>query len=82
VGPRDDQDVGVKRKEDLVLWKRRDPIVRLERAMIRKGLISSKDLPTLQEKALNEVTCAWERAAAAPYPAPAALLDRVYSTKN
>ena len=36
VGPREDIDVGVKRKDDLNKWKKRDPIRRLKDSLINK----------------------------------------------
>jgi pyruvate dehydrogenase E1 component alpha subunit len=38
VGPREDEDVGVRRGEDLPLWKKRDPIRRLADAFARGTL--------------------------------------------
>ena len=42
VGPREDMDVGVKRSQDLVLWKGRDPIGRLAVALQMTGALSAE----------------------------------------
>jgi TPP-dependent pyruvate/acetoin dehydrogenase alpha subunit len=77
VGPREDLDVGVARKENLVLWKRRDPIGRLARAMERAGFVSTEELETITRRSEKQVAEAWERATEAPWPDPRALLERV-----
>lgn len=70
VGPREDIDVGVKRKDDLTLWKKRDPIARLAAAL---------DLELDWQPARDEVEAAWAMAETAEAPPPGALLDRVFS---
>ena len=70
VGPREDIDVGVKRKDDLALWKKRDPIARLAAACN-----TELDWEPVRE----QVDAAWAKAAAAEAPAPYALLSRVFS---
>lgn len=78
VGHREDNDVGVQRKEGLSLWKQRDPIRRLVDAMISAGHTTDAEVRDLWQEARAAVAVAWARAKADPYPSPAALLDRVY----
>ncbi len=75
VGASDDDDVGLKRTEDLTQWKQRDPISRLTKSL---G-ISADEVAAAAEGIRAEVTKAWQLAEAAPYPEPAALLDMVYA---
>ena len=70
VGPSEDIDVGVQRKDDLALWKKRDPIARLAAAL---------DLELDWESAREQVVAAWAKAAAAEPPSTDALLNRVFS---
>ena len=70
VGPREDLDVGVKRKDDLELWKERDPIARLAATL---------NLEPDWKPVRDEVAAAWAKAEAAEAPSPAALMDRVFS---
>ena len=70
VGPGEDLDVGVKRKDDLDLWKERDPIGRLA--------VTLKLDPDWQP-VRNQIESAWAKAEAAGVPSPAALMDRVFS---
>ena len=70
VGPREDIDVGVQRKDDLALWKKRDPIARLAVA-----LSIESDWQLMRD----EVEAAWAKAEAAEPPAPDALMSRVFS---
>lgn len=79
VGHRDDIDVGVQRKDNLIKWKKRDPIRRLTDAMLRIGLLSDVELSNMstiiQEKILND----WQDALNAPFPSKDALMDLVYA---
>ena len=79
VGPREDNDVGVNRGKDLVLWKERDPIERLASALSSSGALSEREYSELNEGVIAEIEEAWSRAESAPYPPDSALLDRVYS---
>jgi TPP-dependent pyruvate/acetoin dehydrogenase alpha subunit len=82
VGPREDEDVGVKRKEDLSLWKRRDPIRRLADSLIAAGAVSEGALAEIWSEVRAEVDAAWAQAARDPYPEPGALLSRVYARSS
>lgn len=79
VGPREDVDVGVNRSGDLPLWKRRDPVRRLLEALEAAGAMTRRQFDDMQAAVAAEIGEAWRRAEAAPFPAPAALLDLVYA---
>lgn len=79
VGPREDIDVGVKRKDDLHLWKQRDPIKRLRDAMISGGFLTSEDYEKISQGVQQEIEALWSLAANSPYPPPQATLDCVYA---
>jgi len=79
VGHREDEDVGVKRKDDLVLWKQKDPIARLARALERVGVIEPGHLDTLRARLQSQVDEAWTTALSAPFPDASELLKRTWS---
>jgi pyruvate dehydrogenase E1 component alpha subunit len=79
VGPREDEDVGVKRKDDLAVWKQRDPIRRLADALSERQQLDERALSSLFADARRRVAAAWEQANADPYPPLEALLDRVWA---
>lgn len=79
VGHREDLDVGVKRSEDLHLWKKKDPIKRLSSAMIKNGLINEEDLKTLNNRIKSKIDSDWIRAESADYPENNFLTHPVYS---
>ncbi len=81
VGPREDEDVGVERKDDLVQWKRRDPVRRLAEALVTAGLLDPAGLGRLTLEAKVAVEEAWGRATRDPFPPTEALLDRVYTNR-
>lgn len=74
VGPSEDTDVGVKRGEELVHWKRRDPIRRLREPMVAAGMLSEVEAEALDAAAVARVKQAVARARSAPYP-PAEVVD-------
>ncbi|MSR21392.1 MAG: thiamine pyrophosphate-dependent dehydrogenase E1 component subunit alpha [Gemmatimonadetes bacterium] len=79
---REDIDVGVARSAvDVALWKARDPLARLERAMVTAGLWSGEMRRKAASELETEIASAWGRAAADPWPPSSALLDRVYARR-
>lgn len=77
---REDIDVGVNRsKEDLDHWKMLDPISRLKRAMIDKGLLSETCFKGIEASIQKISDAAWEDALHDPYPDSEALGSHVYS---
>ncbi len=78
VGPREDIDVGVRRKEDLHLWKQRDPIARLRIALEGEGLLSREAFDRARSEIQDAVEEAWDRSERAPYPETTNLLYLVY----
>lgn len=55
-----------------------DPIVLLERKLIRRGALTKADVERLREETRAEVRAAAERALAAPRPEPSSALDHVF----
>jgi TPP-dependent pyruvate/acetoin dehydrogenase alpha subunit len=79
VGPSEDIDVGVKRQESLELWKMRDPIQRLEDALIVEGLLKASDIRKMKNDIDIELNESWERAMLADFPREELLYNTVYS---
>jgi pyruvate dehydrogenase E1 component alpha subunit len=79
VGHREDLDVGVKRSEELILWKQRDPIRRLAQALENQSFFNAQALTAMRDEVDSLTTKALEEARKAPYPADSQLLDCVYS---
>lgn len=78
VGHREDLDVGVRRKDDLMLWKKRDPIDRLRTAIVASGFRTQTDLKELDAEVTHSVRVALDRARRAAYPPSSLVLDAVY----
>lgn len=77
---REDIDVGVNRsEEDLRNWRNRDPVRRLEEAMVMAGLWTEQEGAQLRGEIVLEAERAWEQAMNDPYPPESALLDCVYA---
>lgn len=83
VGPDENIDVGVRRKEeDLIAWKRRDPIARLAVAMLNDNVLTESDYSGLRTSVEEEFASADKFAKSAPYPESRALLDFVYASRS
>ncbi|HEY3833026.1 MAG TPA: dehydrogenase E1 component subunit alpha/beta [Acidimicrobiia bacterium] len=54
-----------------------DPIVLLERRLVRRGALTKQDCERMREETRDEVRAAAERALAAPRPDPSSALDHV-----
>lgn len=78
VGHREDLDVGVDRNADLPIWKKRDPIGRLESALRAADIIDDADLARINDATREQVEAALDQARAAPYPPEELLLEAVY----
>ncbi|MDA9945246.1 thiamine pyrophosphate-dependent dehydrogenase E1 component subunit alpha [Schleiferiaceae bacterium] len=80
VGPREDTDVGVKRKDDLDKWKQRDPIRRLKEALINENIFTQKDFVNMTSRINKELDEKWEQALRAAYPPKSLLTEIVYKS--
>ena len=79
VGPAEDLDVGVKRKGDLAIWKERDPISRVVRALDSAGHLSGGEFDQICADLDDFIDSSWERAEASEFPPASALYDCIYS---
>ena len=78
VGHRDDIDVGVKRKEDLSLWKKIDPINRLKNSLIQSNISNENELEKIKIEIESKIKVDWENALKADYPDKTFLTKPVY----
>jgi TPP-dependent pyruvate/acetoin dehydrogenase alpha subunit len=79
VGHREDIDVGVKRGDELKLWKLRDPIQRLLTSMITAGIFTQDEFDDLSIVIQQKINQDWDQAVIAEYPEKEFLLSAVYS---
>ncbi len=79
VGHRDDIDVGVKRSNDLKIWKKKDPIERLKNSLIEKNIISENDYNSLLKEIKKKIDNDWKNAILADFPPIEFLTKPVYS---
>lgn len=73
VGHREDLDVGVARTEDLLAWKRRDPVVLLGQALVEQGWSTATELQLIDREVGVELADALTGAREGPYPS----IDRI-----
>ena len=78
-----DVDVGVERSlDDIENWKKRDPILRLSKSMIKAKIWTMEQEKILNNKIDKEIQIAWEKAMNDSYPSSDATLKYVYSQEN
>ena len=68
VGHRDDIDVGVKRKENLEIWKKRDPILRLSKAILDTNILSTDQIKSITKEIKEAIDYDWDKAMKAKFP--------------
>jgi len=80
VGPNEDIDVGVRRSvTELEAWKKRDPILRLYKALEKHRLISPQDFKNLKQNMDELINNAKDKALKAPWPSLDNLNKFVYA---
>ena len=76
---RDDIDVGVNRsQEDVLSWRKKDPILRLSNALINSDLITQSEVDDLTSTISNLIQDSWTKALSDPPSDPSDLLNSVY----
>jgi acetoin:2,6-dichlorophenolindophenol oxidoreductase subunit alpha len=65
--------------EELQIWLEKDPIPHFEARLLDMGVLSHQDLARIQEDITSKITQAVQFAEESPWPAPAELLDDVYT---
>jgi len=81
VGP-DDEVQGnrtdIRPPKEIADWRRRDPIARLRRYILRHGIFDRNELTTMETQIAGEVRCAHEFARRCPHPDPKELTEYVF----
>jgi 2-oxoisovalerate dehydrogenase E1 component alpha subunit len=75
----DDDDRSYRSREEVEEWKRKDPIMRFQKALMEQGLLTQAILNDYEERARAEVDQAQKTAEDTPYPEPEAALGDVYA---
>lgn len=78
VGPAWDMDVGVKRKDELQEWLKRDPLAACERILVARGTPAAA-LMSLESAVAGEIAAAVAAARHASPPAPSELYEHVFA---
>ncbi len=66
-------------KEEIAEWRDKDPIVRFERAVVERGVLSDEEVSALRDAATDAVRLAARSANSAADADPGDLLDSVYA---
>jgi pyruvate dehydrogenase E1 component alpha subunit len=78
-GPNLDTGLGCRTEQEVSRWKRRDPLTRYERKLIRESVITERYIQKHVAAITDEVTNAVLEAKRAPYPPARDLLKGVYA---
>ena len=79
VGHRWDEDVGVKRSQDLSKWRDRDPILLLVNELTKENKLSKEELKKMENDILDKIDSDWDKALNAKFPDKSNLKNFVYS---
>lgn len=74
----DDDDRSYRSREEVAMWKQRDPILRFERALRERGLLPDALADRILQRVADKVDDATAYAQRAPYPRPEDALEPVY----
>lgn len=80
-GANSDETLGYRTKEEVDFWKRRCPIKKLERFILRKNITSKDNLKEYKDEIVNEIESAIKFAQKSPFPSSKNLLSNLYSTR-
>jgi 2-oxoisovalerate dehydrogenase E1 component alpha subunit len=75
----DDDDRRYREREEIEVWRRKDPLVRFERYLEEVGLLETEKKEEIAAQIKGEVDEAIEYAEQAPYAEPEEALERVYA---
>lgn len=79
---REDIDVGVKRSlQDVKNWKKRDPVLRLSKSLIKENFWSTRQENILNKQIDREIDLAWNKAMDDSYPSLNSTYNYVFSKK-
>lgn len=78
-GPLYDNDLGYRTEAEFQEWKARDPIVRLEHALIANGTLTVAEIKAARDAIEHEVRDAFEFAENSPFPDPRDAYTDVYA---
>jgi TPP-dependent pyruvate/acetoin dehydrogenase alpha subunit len=79
-GPYFDQHFPLRGEDTLAAWKRRDPLVVLQRRLLDDGLLDESELEAIDLATLAEVDEAERFARESPFPAPETFATDIYGT--
>jgi len=65
--------------DEIAAWKARDPIARLERHVLDRGVLSAAEIGTLRERVTADLDEAVAFAEASPFPDPKNLLVDMFA---
>ena len=78
VGPWDDIDVGFRTKKEIEKWKKKCPIKRIEKVLMKKHFLNTKKKDEIVRKINEEINQAYNFAKQSPYPETNDLEENVY----
>lgn len=81
VGPFDDLETGLRSKEELSYWQKKDPIKKLEKLLLKQNFLSKSELLQIGREIKKEVDESLIFAKKSPFPREDSLLDHVFKTK-
>lgn len=79
-GPMYDNDIGYRTEAEFLEWKAKDPILRLEGALLDERVLTSGEIDAMQSEIDREVAAAFDFAQNSPFPEPSEAFSDLYTT--
>ncbi|RTL57749.1 MAG: thiamine pyrophosphate-dependent dehydrogenase E1 component subunit alpha [Rhodocyclaceae bacterium] len=78
-GPNFDNDIGYRTEAEYLAWKAKDPVERLQAALLADATMNADDVARMDADIKQEVDAAFADAEAAPWPAPETAYTDLYA---
>jgi len=67
-GPNFDNDIGYRSEKEFLAWKKKDPVGRLEKDILKKGMLSHQQIDQMEQGIKSKIDAAFHFAEESPFP--------------
>lgn len=78
-GPNSDNDLGYRSEEEFIEWKKRDPVLNLQKRLIDEGVLTMQDAKEMKERINDEIGESFLFAKDSPFPKQSTLLEDIFA---
>lgn len=67
-GPDFDNNIGYRSEKEFLAWKKKDPVSRLEKDILKKGMLSRQQIDRMEQEIKSKIDAAFQFAEDSPFP--------------